>query len=489
MANVGPDVEVLRAEADALFRAIRDLDAAAARRMTWNHDRYRGMSGLDVVQAKPPLEDVRDAVASEQHFDCWSELERYADLLRRHPQSSEARFESSVAALAAGDATTFAALLDSHRELATSFSPRRHGGSLWHYLAANGVENAAQTSGPWAITMAEALRDAGGGALVDAITNVYGGGPGSTALVALVTSVHPAHAGTQADLVRIFCDAGADPNGLLPLGGESADAGLPEDADPLRLSLGFRYPAAARALVQAGAIVRDLPSAAGVGDAKLVTAYLDPSLTLVSETCSFPNPRHEALPGSTAPHPADVLTQAAVFAAMAGDADSLDRLLDAGADINGGPRREITAIHEAAFQGHAETVHHLLGRGADPTRRDAMWDSTAIGWASGGGHDELVRELFNGPQVDIADAVELRRPDVVRRLLTEDPACVNGRDGRGGPLREAAFQGNAEIIALLLAAAADRTLGNDAGLTASDYATTRGHHEVQRLLNAAAGKD
>lgn len=57
-----------------------------------------------------------------------------------------------------------------------------------------------------------------------------------------------------------------------------------------------------------------------------------------------------------------------------------------------GPRREsnvrwphwdaeVTPLHLAAAQGHAEIVRLLLAAGADPSIRDSKHDGDAIGWA------------------------------------------------------------------------------------------------------------
>ncbi len=59
-------------------------------------------------------------------------------------------------------------------------------------------------------------------------------------------------------------------------------------------------------------------------------------------------------------------------------------LLDHGADPNGlwgHWDAQVTPLHLAAMQGHAEVVRLLLAVGADPTIRDTMHHSDPIGWA------------------------------------------------------------------------------------------------------------
>lgn len=60
-----------------------------------------------------------------------------------------------------------------------------------------------------------------------------------------------------------------------------------------------------------------------------------------------------------------------------------------------------TALHEAAYSDRADSVKHLLARGADPGHRDTRFDSTPLGWCRhqreetgpGHGHDEVEQIL------------------------------------------------------------------------------------------------
>jgi ankyrin repeat protein len=184
-----------------------------------------------------------------------------------------------------------------------------------------------------------------------------------------------------------------------------------------------------------------------------------------------------------APHPDATLQQALVFACMCGQLEIAQRLLDHGVDVNGGPRKGITAIHEASYQGQIEAVQLLLQRGADPKLRDAMWESTAIGWADGGKQSQLIDWLFANTKVDVLDAVELRRYAVVQRILQQDPSLANAPNGRGGALRHAAFKCDEKMVKLLLSFGADPSLRNDNGHTAIDYAKKANHFAIVKLLN------
>src|SRR5205085_12445323 len=69
--------------------------------------------------------------------------------------------------------------------------------------------------------------------------------------------------------------------------------------------------------------------------------------------------------------------------------------------------------------------------------------------------------------------------------LAENGANVNYRYARGhSPLLEAAANGRLEIVKVLIAHGADPHARTDAGKTALDFATERGHDELSDYLQA-----
>jgi outer membrane protein assembly factor BamB len=74
-----------------------------------------------------------------------------------------------------------------------------------------------------------------------------------------------------------------------------------------------------------------------------------------------------------------------VAAAITGDLDAVRRLLDGGVPVDTADRWGGTALAFAASEGRVEVVRFLLGRGADPSKRETFFDQSPLGRALGGG--------------------------------------------------------------------------------------------------------
>lgn len=150
-------------------------------------------------------------------------------------------FEATADMVTGGDAGGLTALLDRHPELVRARSRQPHRATLLHYAAANGVEDHRQMVPPNAVEIAGLLIGRGGD--INAQCGMGGGGPGSTALVGLVTSGHPREAGLMAPLVRAWAGGGGNLNGC-------GDDGL-----PMTYAFLFRNVEAAATLAECGARV------------------------------------------------------------------------------------------------------------------------------------------------------------------------------------------------------------------------------------------
>lgn len=105
----------------------------------------------------------------------------------------------------------------------------------------------------------------------------------------------------------------------------------------------------------------------------------------------------EALAGRTPTADAAVLAAArrlqpaAILRAVElGRPDAIRVLAMLGFDLNAGRR---TALHEAAYNGELEIAQLLVSLGADPSRRDAEFDGTALNWAEHAHQDEMADYL------------------------------------------------------------------------------------------------
>ena len=284
-----------------------------------------------------------------------------------------ALFEAAAEMVIRGDRAALAATLDEHPSLIHATSPRPHGATLLHYSAANGVEDERQKVPANAVEIADLL--IGRGADINATVAVYGGGPGSTPLVALVTGGHPNEAGLMAQLVDAYARSGQNLNG-------AEDDGL-----PMAYAFLFRNVSAAVALAGAGARVDNAATAAGMGDLPLLQSLVDPG------------PPPSADPAGIAAikwidhDPAAVPVLALYLASIAGHAKVAEWLVDIAVDVNRRVHHTMTALHEACWGGHLDVVKVLVEAGADIRAVEEQHNATPAGWAEHAGHEQVVAYL------------------------------------------------------------------------------------------------
>ncbi|HZW07235.1 MAG TPA: ankyrin repeat domain-containing protein, partial [Phycisphaerales bacterium] len=161
-------------------------------------------------------------------------------------------------------------------------------------------------------------------------------------------------------------------------------------------------------------------------------------------------------------------------------------LIELGADVNATAYNRFTPLHVVK---DAESAKALIKAGADLTKIDS-WGKTPLQSATPVIAEAMIEA---GAKVDLATAVRLRKKDLVKKLLADDPDAAAPQDGGSdlwgstSPLGIAARQGDLEIVQLLVAAGAPIDQGTsmpNAGgdATALTNAVWAGHTEVVRFL-------
>ncbi|XP_061091867.1 ankyrin repeat domain-containing protein 50 [Conger conger] len=183
------------------------------------------------------------------------------------------------------------------------------------------------------------------------------------------------------------------------------------------------------------------------------------------------------------------------LAAWGGHGEAVRLLLDAGAEVDGSDADGRTALRAAAWAGHQEMVLALLEHGGQPDKADREGRTPLIAAAYMGHREAVEALLVHGARVDAHDsdgrtalcvaamcvpaaAGGRGHGDVVSALL-ERGADPSHRDSDGmTPLLLAAYEGQAQVLELLLEAGAD--VDESAGLRGNASAA------VTPLLAAAS---
>merc|ERR1711988_26739 len=189
-------------------------------------------------------------------------------------------------------------------------------------------------------------------------------------------------------------------------------------------------------------------------------------------------------------------------AAFQGDADILQMIIDAGADLDAVDHESATALHKGAFKGNTAVIRTLLDRGAKLDVRDAQ-GGTALYNACYNGYVKSVEMLLQTrDKAEVHKMINL--PDEkgrgplhaaacfghweVTSLLVKNDASLDLQDEDGmTPLHLAAFNGSQLSVAFLLEKGADVSKKNKDGITALHYSSYNGHiATVHHLVKCGA---
>ena len=199
----------------------------------------------------------------------------------------------------------------------------------------------------------------------------------------------------------------------------------------------------------------------------------------------------------TTTRPPDDADAALLRAAARGDADGVALALRAGADLEARDGRRRTALLLAATHDHIDAAKVLVALGADPDalddRHDTPWLVTGVTGSVAmleallpANPDLSIENRYGG--LSVIPASERGHVGYVRRVVSTgiDVNHVNRLGwtalleavllGDGGPRHQ-------EIVRILLAAGADRTIPDRAGVTALEHARSKGYDELARILS------
>jgi hypothetical protein len=155
-----------------------------------------------------------------------------------------------------------------------------------------------------------------------------------------------------------------------------------------------------------------------------------------------------------------------------------------------------TMLLQASSVGNEEIVRILLERSVDVNLADGN-DRTALSWASGNGHDSVVKLLLQADGIDVnskdgygrtalLQASYYGRDLVVKLLLQADGIDINSKDGYGWTaLSWASYYGHDSVVKLLLQTdGIDINSKDDDVQTALSRASENGHDSTAQLLLA-----
>ncbi len=244
------------------------------------------------------------------------------------------------------------------------------------------------------------------------------------------------------------------------------DAKLADAQFALAKEHGFPSWRALKAHVDSLSVEGQLFDAAKAGDVAALTALLD----------AHPDKLHVR----NQPYEWSLLHAAAHTGHLA----AVDLLLRRGIDANTREKGDNTyPMHWAAAAGHVDVVRRLADAGGEVIGRGDDHELELIGWATcwDGGDDDkhrAVAELLvsRGARHHIFSAIALGLADEVRRIVAADPSALIRRMSRHEalrlPLHFAVSKNRPEMVALLLELGADPLGADEAGHTATAYATS-----------------
>jgi len=220
----------------------------------------------------------------------------------------------------------------------------------------------------------------------------------------------------QVDMADVLIKSGSEINepfvaaasvNNVPIVAKLLDSGAAIDGDgnwsPLEEALYWNQQETIQLLLERGAKISNLRTAAGLGRTDLIEGFFNSDGSLKPEAGKiawpFNDPKRKALEDirlSWTHDRQEVINNAFVYACMNNHLAAAKLLLEKGAEINTIPPGfdfAGTGLHYAAVNGHPEMAKFLINEGADPRIKDLKVAGTPAGWAEHGGHTELKNYL------------------------------------------------------------------------------------------------
>lgn len=396
------DVAWITGRVHGLLRTRLSAGPAALEQIREWHPRFADWTDEEIRLAPFTEEDARLVYAREHGFETWDDLTSRVNLLASRADAATTEpFMAAFSALQSGNVAGFDGLL-------------RANPSLVHERGTNG-----NTLLNLAVSLASRPDWKGGVSAIEAL--LAAGSDVNDANDRGWTPLHAAAYANKAEIAGILLAKGA------ALDAEAHGAG----GTPLIAALFWGHREVADLLGRHGVAPSNLRAAAGLGIPELVEACFHGERTLTPEACAargFYRP-HSGFPDwqpSTASQ--EVLDEALVWACKSNRVGVLERLIRAGARLDADPYRGtpliwaaacnrteaaawlldhganvnqkgtfgglthgqgVTALHMAAQSGHMPMVKLLVGRGADRSAKDDLYESTPEGGAQYFGQVEV----------------------------------------------------------------------------------------------------
>ncbi|KAJ5932852.1 hypothetical protein N7516_007341 [Penicillium verrucosum] len=189
--------------------------------------------------------------------------------------------------------------------------------------------------------------------------------------------------------------------------------------------------------------------------------------------------------------PDDTKTYPLIWASLNGHDETVELLLERGADVNAQGGLYENALYAACFKGHDKIAQMLLERGADVNAQGGFYEN-ALYAACFKGHDKIAQMLLErgadvnaqgGEYGNALQAACAGGHDKITQMLLERGADVNAQGGLyENALYAACFKGHDKIAQILLERGADVNTQGGFYENALYTACFKGHDKIAQML-------